>query len=71
MDLRERTRRREQAQRSFTRAAALSLELDTDSLTSALLFAAMGIVHLAGSDPEEKMLERAQAILARCRGEKA
>lgn len=66
----ERIRRREHAQRSFCRAAALALELDTDSLTSALLFGVMGIVHLAGSDPEEKMLERAMKVLAGVRGEK-
>lgn len=69
MDLKERIQRRRQAQEAFTRAASAALELDEGPLTSALLFAAMGLMHLVASDPDERLLENAMRVMARYRGE--
>jgi len=43
------------------------LEVDTESHACALLYGAMGLVHIAASDPEDKALGRLTDTLRRLR----
>lgn len=68
MDARERASRRANAQDCFTRAANAALDGDDKSLTSALLFALMGIAHICAADGDGRIVEAAEKLAQQYRG---
>lgn len=68
MTTRERATRRSNAQDCFTKAANAALDGDDKSLTSALLFALMGIAHICAADESGAIVGAAEKLAQQYRG---
>lgn len=67
-DMKERQRKEERAKDSFIRAAAI-LSDPFQNKGEAVVHAAMGLLYLAASDPNNRALDQATGIIAHLKGE--